>query len=96
MPSPSIAISPPTHELLAALAAKASRSPESVLDDAVRAYYEKQIWAEYHEAYARLRADPAASEEFDREFAAWDVTLSDGLEAPPDGSPTEPIDPGPG
>jgi antitoxin component of RelBE/YafQ-DinJ toxin-antitoxin module len=31
------------------------------------------------EDFERLRADPAASKEYDKELAAWDVTLSDGL-----------------
>jgi AbrB family looped-hinge helix DNA binding protein len=32
-----------------------------------------------NEAYARLRADPQAWEEYRRELALWDVTLMDGL-----------------
>jgi hypothetical protein len=37
-------------------------------------------WEAVNASYARLRADPVASAEFDAEIALWDVTLMDGLE----------------
>jgi hypothetical protein len=38
------------------------------------------MFAQANAAYAALRADSAASAEWDAEIAAWDATLADGLE----------------
>jgi len=32
------------------------------------------------EDFQQLRSDPVASKEYDEEFKAWDVTLTDGME----------------
>jgi hypothetical protein len=41
---------------------------------------EDEWWEAVNASYARLRADPIASAEYDAEMALWDVTLMDGLE----------------
>ena len=41
---------------------------------------ERMATALVHEAYARLRSDPAAWGEYQAELAAWDGTAGDGLD----------------
>jgi hypothetical protein len=38
-----------------------------------------EFFEQMTEDFARLRADPVASTEYDAELAAWDATLLDGL-----------------
>ena len=51
-----------------------------MIAEALERYDEDQWWAEVYAGYARLRADPVASAEYDAEMALWDSTLMDGLE----------------
>ena len=80
MESLTIRVSRSTHALLRELADKADATMADVVDRAARDYQRHQFWAEYDAAYAALRADPAASADFQREVEAWDATSADGLE----------------
>ena len=54
-----------------------------MLDTEVPFDDEDAWWEAVNASYARLRADPIASAEYDAEMALWDVTLMDGLEELP-------------
>jgi len=70
-----------THAMLQEIAEASGETVAQVVDEAVRDDRRKRFWAEHESSYARLRADPAASAEFDRETSAWDASLDDGLKA---------------
>ncbi|MBU4175850.1 MAG: hypothetical protein KKB90_00430 [Actinobacteria bacterium] len=55
--------------------------PQSkVVSIALRELRRKEFFKRLAEDARNLRADPVASKEYDEEFKAWDVTLSDGME----------------
>ena len=78
--SVTIRIPQSAHETARRLAADKSRSIGEVVAEAIERYDEEEWWAEVHAGYARLRADPVESAEYDAEMALWDSTLMDGLE----------------
>jgi hypothetical protein len=82
MPDPSLTIrvSRSTHELLRELAAKSNATITAVVDEAVRDLERKKFWADFNSACEAIRADPAARADLQREDAAWEETLADGLE----------------
>ena len=84
MESLTIHVSESTHAMLRELAAATDATVSQVIDEALREYRRKKFWSELDASYARLRADPKASADFDRETSAWDTTLGDGLEAETD------------
>jgi len=53
---------------------------QEVVEQALELYNKQKFWEATNAAYAALRADPAAWQEFQAELAEWDVTLNDGLE----------------
>jgi len=90
MPMVSIRVSHDTHERLRHLAEEQDRPMSSIADEAVRVYEREQRWRAAEAAMARLRADPDAWSDYMDESAAWDGTLTDGLEDlpyEPDGTP---------
>lgn len=76
----SIRVPTEAHQKLREIAEKQHKSIGEALNEAVHLLEREQFWAEYAEAYARLRADPEAWQEFQDELALWDSTLMDGLE----------------
>ena len=76
-------VSAQTHEQLRRLAAARKEPIGKVVAAAVERQDEEQFWAEVHAAYDRLRAEPAAWEEYQSESREWDVALLDGLEDEP-------------
>ncbi len=84
MDSLTIRVSRSTRATLGDLAEKTGVSMLAIVDEAVKLYQEKLFWAEYHEAYSALKADPAAWADYQKEIAGWDATMADGLEAAPD------------
>ena len=80
MDSVSVRIHRSTYSLIRALADEEGTTMAEVVDRAVRDYQRRQFWADYHAAYAALRADPVASAGFRREVEAWDATSADGSE----------------
>ena len=75
-----IRISDRGHGVLTRLAQDAKLPMIQVLDAALESYRRQRFLEASAEAYAALRADPAASAEYDAELAAFDGALSDGLE----------------
>jgi predicted DNA-binding protein len=79
MADTSIRVRNETRDLLRRLAEKRGISIGELVDRLARGAEVEDFYQQANEAYAALRADPEASAEFDREVAAWDVTLADGL-----------------
>ncbi len=69
-----------THEKLYELSGQEGRSMASILEDAVDKYRREYFLHSVNAAYARLRQQPEAWQEYMREIEEWDVTLADGLE----------------
>src|SRR5207237_1212107 len=80
MPSLTVRIGTAAHQTLRELAEKQGRPMQSVLSEAIEAYYRKCFMEEFNAAYERLRADPVAWAEIEKERALWDCTLMDGLD----------------
>jgi hypothetical protein len=80
MAGATVRISEKSRETLRALAAKTGESMQAVLDRAVEEYRRERLMEEVNAAYAALRADPEAWAEWQKELAAWDATLMDGLD----------------
>src|SRR5437868_14376948 len=53
-----------------------------VLAKAVEAYWGQRLAESSNAAYSALRTDPQAWHELEEERAAWEATLTDGLEDP--------------
>lgn len=77
MESRTIRVARSTHALIRKLADEEGTTMAEVVAREVDAYRRRQFWAEYHAAYAAIRADPAASAEFRWEVEAWDTTCGD-------------------
>jgi predicted transcriptional regulator len=75
-----IRVSRSTHELLRELADKSHSTITAVVDEAVRDLERKKFWAEFNAACEAVQADPVALADLQREDAAWELTLADGLE----------------
>jgi hypothetical protein len=73
-------VSDEARRKLGELCARSGLAAEVELDRAVDEYYRRQFWRSANAAYARLKADTAAWEEYRQELGEWDVTLGDGLE----------------
>ncbi len=80
MDSLTIRVSRSTHGLLRELADQTGDTMTDIVDRAVREYQRRQFWADYHAAYAALRADPSAWADLQGEVESWDSTSADGLE----------------
>lgn len=70
-----------TRNELRRLAEIEGGSMQAVLARAIEHYRRLQFLEEVNAAYARLRSDERGSAEYDRELAAWEATLADGIEA---------------
>lgn len=77
---PTVRISPRSHAVLRQLARSARRPMQAVLDRAIEAERRRRFIAEANADYARLRADPKAWADYQRELAEWDAVLMDGLD----------------
>ncbi|WP_322488767.1 hypothetical protein [Chloroflexus sp.] len=76
---PTIRVPAATHALLRDLAQQRGVSMQAVLEAALEHYRRQQLLAATNAAYAALRTDPAQWTELERERAAWDQTIADGL-----------------
>ena len=72
-----------THKALQELAARRKESVGQVVEEAVARLEAEEFWDAVYQEDLAMRADPAASAEFDAEVAAWDSTLLDGLAESP-------------
>lgn len=68
------------HAKLKELSEAEHRPISQVIEEAIDRYQREKFWAEMHESFARLRADPAAWQEYQDEAAIWDSISGDGLE----------------
>lgn len=75
-----VRISGKATQTLRELARKSGEPMINVLDKAIEDYRRRVFLEETNIAYAKLRSDKKASAEFDREIAAWDGALMDGLD----------------
>ena len=62
------------------LAARTGGSMQQLVADAVEEYERRLFWQQVNSEFAALRNDPKAWKQELEERAAWDATLSDGLE----------------
>lgn len=74
-----VRVSVNAHQAAASIAGQSGLSMTEVFDKAIDALEREMFFQKMNEAYERLVADEKL-DEFKREMAAWDVTLSDGLE----------------
>ena len=65
------------------LAADTNESVDAILSKALEDYRRKRFFDTLNAQFAALRADPEAWREELAERAAWDATLSDGLDDEP-------------
>lgn len=77
---PTIHVEPKLHAKLRALSESECRSISVVIEDVVDDYEKAKFWQSMYEAYVRLRANPAAWEEYQNEAALWESVSGDGLE----------------
>ncbi len=75
-----VRVEPKLHARLRSLSASERRSISQVIEEAIDDYEKAKFWRAVHKGFARLRADPAAWEEYQREAALWDSVSGDGLE----------------
>jgi len=75
-----INVQPATHTKLQDIAQSQHRSMEDVVADLVDRYERELFWARAKEAVERLRADPAAWADYQREIAFFSGGSMDGLE----------------
>lgn len=84
-PSPlAVRLNPRTHAKLLAFAKDEDRPMEEIVAELVDRYEREQFWISVRAAYARLKADPVAWQDYVAEVEAWDALSGDGLrdEAP--------------
>jgi predicted transcriptional regulator len=72
-----------THAQLRRLAASRKQPIGEVVAAAVERLEEEEFWDQMEVEFERLRADPAAWDEYMAEHREWDVALLDGLEDEP-------------
>ncbi len=80
MASLTVRIGTTAHRTLHALAEQTGASMQSVLEKAIDEYQRKCFLDGLNADFAALRAKPKAWQEEQKERAAWDATLADGLE----------------
>jgi predicted DNA-binding protein len=69
-----------THKRLRSLAARTGGTMPAIVAAAVEEYERKLFWEQVNVEFAALRGDPKAWKHEIEERAAWDATLSDGME----------------
>ncbi len=74
-----VRISPSAHQTLSALAKQRNSPLQQVLEEAIEHERRRTLLAAANAGYARLRADKKAWQEWKRELAEMENTLSDGL-----------------
>lgn len=80
MASTTIRVDPRTHAILRELSEQEHKPIGQLVTEAVERYRDEKFWQEMEGALARLKADPAAWEDYQDEIALWDTTSGDGLE----------------
>ena len=80
MPSLTVRIGEKSHKSLREIAERTRESMQAVLAKAIEEFRRKSFLEDANAAFAVLRRDPKAWRREQEERAAWDVTLSEGLE----------------
>ncbi len=80
MSTATVRVNERTHTTLRRLAAATGEPMAHLLERAVERLRVDEFYARLDDAYERLAGDPAASAEEGDERAAWEATLSDGLD----------------
>ena len=80
MAESTVLVSATTLARLEEMASWAGVSVAEVLEDAVKAQYDRQFWDAVNAGYAAMRADPSAWAEVESERRLWENTLLDGLD----------------
>jgi len=75
-----VRISNTSCDILRELAAQKGASMQALLDKAIEAYRRQLFLEEINQAYAALRENPKTWSRIEKERAAWDTTLNDGLD----------------
>jgi hypothetical protein len=75
-----IRVSAKTRDLIHELARSAGVPMQEIVEQALEQYRRQQVLAATNVAYAALRDDPQAAQEWQDEQDVWDDTLADGLE----------------
>jgi len=80
MASATVRISLKAQEVVRRLSAQTGRKMQDILDEAVELYRRQLFLEKANAALAALRMQPGAWAIEEEERAAWDATLSDGLD----------------
>ena len=80
MPTTMIRVEQTTHKKLRALASRTGDTMPQLIAAAVEELERKLFWEQINQEFASLREDPTSWKHELEERAAWDATLSDGLE----------------
>ncbi|MCL6613775.1 MAG: ribbon-helix-helix protein, CopG family [Firmicutes bacterium] len=75
-----IRISREVYNTVKAMARQQHGSMQEIIEQAVKDYSKKKFFADLNSAYLRLKADPKAWAEEEKEREAWDGVSGDGLE----------------
>lgn len=67
------------HRILREISEREQRSIGDVMTEAIEQYRRAKFWEQVRLDYERLRADPEAWSEYQKEIAAWDALSDDGL-----------------
>lgn len=68
------------HTRLRTIAEAERRPIGQVIEDALGQYERQKFWQGVADDFARLKADPAAWQDYQDEVMAWDTSAGDGLE----------------
>lgn len=80
MATTTIHVSKKSHALLNKMAREQKKSLQLIVDQALELYRRQQILEDANNAYAAMRANKEAWQDFRQELSEWDYTLNDGLE----------------
>lgn len=80
MPTTMIRVEQATHKKLRALASRTGETMPQLVAAAVEEFERKLFWEQVSQEFTSLREDPRSWKHELEERAAWDATLSDGLE----------------
>ncbi len=75
-----IRVSVKTRDLLHDLARTAGVPMQEIVEQALEQYRRQQLLAATNAAYAAIRVDSEAMQEWQAEQTEWDATIADGLE----------------
>lgn len=76
---PMARITTQSHVMLQDLAARRGQSHQQILEDALGLLEKQQFFEEAHDAYEKLRQDPAAWSALEAERAVLDASGADGI-----------------